>query len=64
MEIQPDFKELLGLFNAQVGREQFIINKKAAARKKDLADLEALGEEYSFCPATSNQPIQPDRSKP
>ena len=28
-----------------IGREQFIINKKAVARKKDLADLEALGEE-------------------
>jgi hypothetical protein len=27
-----------------IGREQFIINKKAVARKKDLADLEALGE--------------------
>ena len=28
-----------------IGRKQFIINKKAVARKKDLADLEALGEE-------------------
>jgi hypothetical protein len=28
-----------------IGREQFIVNKKAIARKKDLADLEALGEE-------------------
>ena len=28
-----------------IGREQFIINKRAVARKKDLADLEALGEE-------------------
>ena len=73
MEIQQDFKDLLGLFNAHkveyiivggyalafhgaprytgdiqvhyIGREQFIINKKAVARKKDLADLEALGEE-------------------
>jgi len=28
-----------------IGREQLIINKKAVGRKKDLADLEALGEE-------------------
>ena len=28
-----------------IGREQFIINKKAVGRKRDLADLEALGEE-------------------
>jgi len=28
-----------------VGREQFISNKRALGRKKDLADLEALGEE-------------------
>ncbi len=28
-----------------IGREQFILNKRAAGRKKDLADLEALGEE-------------------
>jgi predicted nucleotidyltransferase len=28
-----------------IGREQFIINKKTIGRKKDLADLEALGEE-------------------
>ena len=28
-----------------IGRKQFIINKRAVARKKDLADLEALGEE-------------------
>lgn len=27
-----------------VGREQFVKNKKATGRKKDLADLEALGE--------------------
>ncbi len=36
MEIQPDFKELLELLNA---------NKKALGRKKDLADIEALGED-------------------
>lgn len=28
-----------------IGREQFILNKRALGRKKDLADLEALGEE-------------------
>ena len=28
-----------------LGREQFILNKRALGRKKDLADLEALGEE-------------------
>lgn len=28
-----------------IGREQLILNKKAVGRKKDLADLEALGEE-------------------
>lgn len=28
-----------------LGRNQFISNKKSIARKKDLADLEALGEE-------------------
>ena len=28
-----------------IGREQFILNKRATGRKKDLADLESLGEE-------------------
>jgi hypothetical protein len=28
-----------------IGKEQFITNKRASGRKKDLADLEALGEE-------------------
>jgi hypothetical protein len=28
-----------------LGREQYIANKRALGRKKDLADLEALGEE-------------------
>ena len=27
-----------------IGRRQFVANKKALGRKKDLADLEALGE--------------------
>lgn len=38
-----------GLFGdvsvSYIGRKQFIINKRATGRKKDLADLEALGEE-------------------
>lgn len=53
MEVQPDFREQLALFNAHegdipvyfIGREQFISNKKALGRKKDFADLEAFGEE-------------------
>ena len=28
-----------------IGREQFIMNKKATRRKRDLADLEAMGQE-------------------
>ena len=28
-----------------IGKEQFITNKRASGRKKDLADIEALGEE-------------------
>jgi len=28
-----------------IGREQFISNKRAVGRKKDLADIEALGED-------------------
>ena len=28
-----------------IGREQFIANKRATGRKRDLADLDALGEE-------------------
>jgi len=28
-----------------IGRQQFIANKRATGRKRDLADLEALGEE-------------------
>jgi hypothetical protein len=27
-----------------IGREQFIVNKRATGRQKDLADLEMLGE--------------------
>lgn len=28
-----------------IGKKQFIMNKRATGRKKDLADIEALGEE-------------------
>ena len=28
-----------------IGRDRYVANKRAAGRKKDLADLEALGEE-------------------
>ncbi|MCP4683353.1 MAG: nucleotidyltransferase family protein [Desulfobacterales bacterium] len=28
-----------------IGKEHYVINKKASGRKKDLADIEALGEE-------------------
>jgi len=28
-----------------IGRDQFVANKRAMGRKRDLADLEALGEE-------------------
>ncbi len=28
-----------------IGREQFILNKRAVGRNKDLADIEAIGEE-------------------
>ena len=56
MEIQPDFSERLALFNAHrveygdisvkyIGRDAFISNKRSTGRKKDMADLEALGEE-------------------
>ncbi len=37
-----DYGDITVLF---IGREQFVANKRATGRKKDLADLEALGEE-------------------
>ena len=41
MEIYPDFKELLELFNAQ--KVEYIpANKKAAGRLQDLADAERI----------------------
>jgi len=59
MEVQPDFKYLLELFNAHnvkymsvgdlpvkyIGLNEFIINKRTTGRKKDLSDLEALGKD-------------------
>jgi len=30
---------------AYIGRNEYIKNKRSAGRKKDLADIEALGEE-------------------
>ena len=57
MELYQDFKELLELFNAHrveyliigvpthyLGRREFVANKRAAGRLKDLADLERLDE--------------------
>jgi hypothetical protein len=34
-----------GLEVYYIGRKQFILNKRAIGRKKDLADLEAIGED-------------------
>jgi hypothetical protein len=39
-------KGLFGDLEVQyIGREEFILNKRALGRKKDLADLEAVGED-------------------
>ena len=46
---EADISKESGLFGdvsvSYIGKEQFIINKRASGRKKDLADLESLGEE-------------------
>jgi predicted nucleotidyltransferase len=46
---EADASKEPGLFGdvsvSYIGKEQFIINKRASGRKKDLADLESLGEE-------------------
>ena len=46
---EADASKEPGLFGdvsvSYIGKEQFIINKRATGRKKDLADLESLGEE-------------------
>jgi hypothetical protein len=48
MEVQPDFRDMFALLNRHgveyLGRVQFAANKRATGRKKDLADLEAIGE--------------------
>jgi len=41
MKLPQDFKEFLELFNAR--GVEYMINKKASGRAKDLADIEALG---------------------
>ena len=46
---EADGSKESGLFGdvsvSYIGKKQFIINKRASGRKKDLADLESLGEE-------------------
>ena len=46
---EADASKEPGLFGdvsvSYIGKKQFIINKRASGRKKDLADLESLGEE-------------------
>ena len=42
MEVQQDFRDLLELFHKH---EEFVSNKRALGRKKDMADLEAVGED-------------------
>jgi len=45
---QANFDKVNGIFGDvqvyYIGKESFIANKKATGRKKDLADIEALGE--------------------
>lgn len=76
MEIQSDFRDLLELFHRYKGKygdipvnfigcDQFISNKRAIGRKKDLADLEMLGEESHVTEITRTCPYQkPDRVFP
>ncbi|MFC2112674.1 nucleotidyl transferase AbiEii/AbiGii toxin family protein [Bacteroidota bacterium] len=46
---EADASKEPGLFGdvsvSYIGKKQFILNKRATGRKKDLADLESLGEE-------------------
>ncbi len=42
MEVQPGFRDQLAFFQRH-GLE-FVANKRAMGRTKDLADLEAIGE--------------------
>jgi hypothetical protein len=43
MEVQKDFRDVLGLFNKH--EINFILNKRPLGRKKDIADLKAVGKE-------------------
>ena len=45
----PD--EIDGIPVFVIGREDYIVNKKASARAKDLADIEALGEQINPNPS-------------
>ncbi|MBI4180003.1 hypothetical protein HY522_11345 [bacterium] len=40
MDIHSDYTELFALFN--LGRKDYIKNKKTIGRRKDAADIEAL----------------------
>lgn len=59
MKLPQDFREFLELFNSRSieymvvgsyalayfgGRNDYIVNKRAVGRAKDLADIEALGD--------------------
>ena len=44
MEVQQDFRDLLALFNAHKV-DYVIVGAYALGRKKDIVDLEAIGEE-------------------
>ncbi len=44
MEVQQDFRDLLELFNKHEV-DYIIVGAYALGRKKDLADLEAVGED-------------------
>jgi hypothetical protein len=48
---QADDSKEAGLFGdvsvGYIGKKHFIVNKRAIGRTKDLADIEALGEEPS-----------------
>jgi hypothetical protein len=43
--MKPIKKEYGDISAYYIAKEHYILNKKASGRKKDLADIEALGEE-------------------
>jgi hypothetical protein len=50
LDLAPDFDEFCALLTAHavefvIGRDAFLRNKRAAGRPKDLADVEALGDD-------------------